>query len=75
MHAGSTGKDNTTAGFGIYTDNQGKNLATGVTAQSVTGTDTELTFNISAAGTYYIGYTESGRAGRILSIDVQYQAS
>ena len=75
MHAGSTGKDNTTAGFGVYTDNQGKNLATGVTAQSVTGTDTELTFNISAAGTYYIGYTESGRSGRILSVEVQYQAS
>ena len=75
MHAGSTGSSNTTSGFGVYTDNKGKTLASGVTAQSVTGIDTELTFNISAAGTYYIGYTESGRAGRILSIEVQYQAS
>jgi len=75
MHAGSTSSSNTTSGFGVYTDNQGKTLASGVTAQSITGTDTELTFNISAAGTYYIGYTESGRAGRFISIDVQYQAN
>ncbi len=72
MHAGSTSSSNTTSGFGVYTD-KGKTVASGTSAQTAEKTtDTELVFNISAAGTYYIGYTESGRAGRILSIDVIY---
>ena len=69
----STGSSNTTTGFGVYTDTAGTTLAAGTTAGSATGTaGTELTFTLTAAGTYYIGYTESARNGRILSVEVSY---
>ena len=35
-------------------------------------TGQKMEFAIAAAGTYYIGYTESQRAGRIYSITIDY---
>ena len=68
----STGSANTTTGFGIYTDT-GITLAPGTTSSDVTGTNAiELDYELSDAGTYYIGYTETGRNGRILSVEVSY---
>ena len=76
VNAGSTGSANTTSGFGVYTDVSTKTLASGTEAKSVTGNNNgpgeALTFTIASAGTYYIGYTESSRAGRIFSITINY---
>lgn len=72
IKASSTNDSNTTAGWGIFTDVTTKTLAEGVTAQDVTGKDQTLSFTITAAGTYYIGYTETGRNGRLQTITVTY---
>ena len=73
----STGGTSTTTGFGVYTDTAGTTLATAKegAAANVAGEASgtakkELTFTVSEAGTYYIGYTESERNGRIISITV-----
>ncbi len=76
VYAGSTNGTNKTTGFGVYTDTAGTTLAKDVTAVDVTGNGSapgqKLEFAIAAAGTYYIGYTESARGGRIFSITIDY---
>ena len=72
--ASSTNDSNTTSGWGIFTDPDTKTLADGVTAQDVVGKDQTLTFTVNAAGTYYIGYTESQRNGRLQTITVTYNS-
>ena len=77
LEVASTGGSSTTTGFGVYSDNKGTTLATAKdgaaanTAGSASGTTaTTLTFTVNGAGTYYIGYTESARNGRIISVKV-----
>lgn len=79
IKAASTGGESTTTGFGVYSTHDtydpdkgtAPTIVAGNTAQSASGTGgTDLTFTVSEAGTYYIGYTETARNGRILSVTV-----
>ena len=75
LQVASTGGSSITSGFGVYANNDGTGIVSGNPGQATGTGATTLTYDISDAGTYYVGYTETERAGRIISITVEYLVS